>query len=174
MRKISTNPELPAHFSIQKQSYWLQLIAKKGRCKQPSSRAVFFYRNNGFTLLEVMIAVAIIAISVVSLMGLQAQSVSMADISRFQLTAALLAQKKISELELTDFETLGSETGVFESPFATYRYEVEVAALEEDDVGIPGADKLLKSIELVVSLEPETESQFYLRAIIMDNRETKK
>jgi len=149
-------------------------ISKIGYLGQPSSRRIVFHRNNGFTLLEVMIAVSIIAISVVSLMGLQAQSVSMAEISRFQLTAALLAQKKIAELELTDFETLGSETGVFESPFEDYHYGLEVAVLGEDDVGIPGADELLKSVELVVSLEPETQSRFYIRAIIMDNGGAKK
>jgi general secretion pathway protein I len=47
--------------------------------------------NRGFTLLEVMIAVALIAIALTTLLGSQSQSVSFANSAKFETMAALLA-----------------------------------------------------------------------------------
>ena len=58
--------------------------------------------QTGFTLLEVMVAVAIIAMTFVSLLGSQSQSISIAGISRFETTAAMLAREKLTELQLED------------------------------------------------------------------------
>ena len=50
------------------------------------------HRRGGFTLLEVMIAMAILAITLVAVYQSQSQSISMAGNSRFLTTASLLAQ----------------------------------------------------------------------------------
>ena len=55
--------------------------------------------NSGFTLLEVMIAMAIIAIALVAVFGSQSQSLSLANEAKFSTTAALLAQSKMAEIE---------------------------------------------------------------------------
>lgn len=128
--------------------------------------------NGGFTLLEVMIAVAIIAISIATLLGSQAQSVSMAEIARFNITASLLAQMKLSELELVDFTALESETGTFDEPYDDFQYELEVRSLAEDDSGIPDSDVVLKSVDLVINTTSETQSPYHVRSIIMDNKVT--
>ncbi|MFO7972965.1 MAG: prepilin-type N-terminal cleavage/methylation domain-containing protein [Desulfobacterales bacterium] len=55
--------------------------------------------DSGFTLLEIMVALSIIAIVLVSVYKMQAQSISMIYASKFYATAPLLAQLKIAEVE---------------------------------------------------------------------------
>ena len=66
------------------------------RCRSPRRRIV---RCGGFTLLEVMIAMAILAITLVALYQSQSQSISMATDSRFLTTASLLAQTRMAEID---------------------------------------------------------------------------
>ena len=83
-------------------------------------------RQGGFTLLEVMVAVAIIAIALTALLGSHSQSVSLAGESKFYTTASLLAQRKMAELELAGFDDLVSDGGDFGEEFPGYRWEVKV------------------------------------------------
>lgn len=55
--------------------------------------------QSGFTLLEVMVAVAIIAVAFTGVLKLHSQSLSMNTASNFYSKAPLLAQKVISEWE---------------------------------------------------------------------------
>ena len=70
-------------------------------------------KANGFTLMEVMIAMAILAIALVAVFQLQSQSISMSTDSRFMTTAALLAQSKMVEVEAGATLTNHKEDGDF-------------------------------------------------------------
>ena len=100
------------------------------------------FRRAGFTLLEVMIAMAILAISLVSVYQSQSQSISMAADSRFITTASLLAQGRMAEISAADPRTLASGNGDFGEEFPDYTWQVEVAAMDESP--------LLKRISLAV------------------------
>jgi general secretion pathway protein I len=105
-------------------------------------------KNKGFTLLEVMIAVAIIAIALTTLLGSQSQSVSFANSAKFETMAALLAQSKMSEITLQDTSALTSDSGDFGDDFPGYTWEVNVT-----DIAIPGINNIsdyLKQIDLEV------------------------
>jgi general secretion pathway protein I len=105
--------------------------------------------NRGFTLLEVMIAVAIIAIALTVLLGSQSQSVSFANSAKFETMAALLAQGKMSEIVLQETDALSSESGDFGDDYPGYAWESTVS-----DVSIPGGEVLsdyLKQIDLTVT-----------------------
>ncbi len=78
----------------------------------------------GFTLLEMMVSVTIIAIALVTLIGSQSQSVSIATISRFDTTASLLAREKMTELALGGFDDLSSGDGDFGEDFPEYTWQV--------------------------------------------------
>jgi general secretion pathway protein I len=94
------------------------------------------HQTSGFTLLEVMIATAIIAIALVAALGSQSQSVSLANEAKFATTVAFLAQKKMAELEAEEVEDVSSDTGDFGEDFPGYRWESEV-----DDASLAGSGK---------------------------------
>ncbi|MHB8770221.1 MAG: type IV pilus modification PilV family protein [Syntrophales bacterium] len=97
----------------------------------------------GFTLLEVMIAMAILAITLVTVYQSQSQSISMAANSRFLTTASLLAQGRLAQIDAADPRTVVSGNGDFGDDFPGYTWRVEVSAVEE----LP----LLKRITLTVT-----------------------
>lgn len=124
-----------------------------------------FREKRAFTLLEVMIAVAVIAMSFTALLSAQSQSLSIAARSRFESAAALLARQKLAELELSGFDSLSSGSGDFEDDFAAYHWQTEVADLTEDETGIKGSGGMLKSVELTVSRDEK--ENFIVRTMIM-------
>jgi general secretion pathway protein I len=98
-------------------------------------------KKNGFTLLEVMIAMAILAITLVVVFQSQSQSISMAGKARFETTASLLAQDKMAEIEAANPENLVSDSGNFGDDFPDYSWQVDVTETEIE---------LLKKIEVKV------------------------
>ena len=127
--------------------------------------------QTGFTLLEVMVAVAIIAMSFVSLLGSQSQSISIAGISRFETTAAMLAREKLTELQLAGFDRLGNSAGRFEDDFTDYSWQTEVRELSEDETGLTGTDGMLKLVTLEVSRGEDINQIFTVRSVIMTDIE---
>jgi general secretion pathway protein I len=82
--------------------------------------------DKGFTLMEVMIAMAILAIALVSIFQLQSQSISMATDSRFMTTAALLAQSKMVEVEARPSLSNQSESGDFGTDYPQYTWQLKI------------------------------------------------
>jgi general secretion pathway protein I len=82
--------------------------------------------DKGFTLMEVMIAMAILAIALVSIFQLQSQSISMATDSRFMTTAALLAQSKMVEVEARPSLSSQSESGDFGTDYPQYTWQLQI------------------------------------------------
>lgn len=82
--------------------------------------------RQGFTLLEVMIAMAILAIALVAVFRSQSQSISMVSEARFLTTASLLAQSKMAELERMKTQDLISGSGIFGADHPDYIWQVEV------------------------------------------------
>ncbi|MDA3902534.1 MAG: prepilin-type N-terminal cleavage/methylation domain-containing protein [Desulfuromusa sp.] len=83
--------------------------------------------NKGFSLLEVMIALAIVAIALVSLLGLSNRSILVQDTIQKVTRATLLAQQLMSEQELNvgnerlSWEPQGDD---FTAPFEEFRWQV--------------------------------------------------
>jgi general secretion pathway protein I len=83
-------------------------------------------KANGFTLIEVLIAMALLAIGLVAVFQSQSQSISMSTDSRFMTTAALLAQSKMVEVEAAAALANRSEDGDFGSDYSQYTWHLEV------------------------------------------------
>ena len=122
----------------------------------------------GFTLLEVMIAVSIIAIAFVTLIGSQSQSVSIAGYTRFAITSALLAQKQLTDIESSDFVDISSSSGDFGENYPGYSWKTEVFELSEDDTGIEGVDDILKAVNLIVTFGNDEGRTYAVRTIVMN------
>jgi general secretion pathway protein I len=85
-------------------------------------------RNNtkGFTLMEVMIAMAILAGALVVIFQSQSQSISMSTDSRFMTTAALLAQSKMAEVEAGSILDTNSKDGDFGTDYPDYTWHFDI------------------------------------------------
>jgi len=139
-----------------------------------NSRVDYYYQDmvkikaqTGFTFLEVMIAVAVIAIAFVTLIGSQSQSVSIATDSRAELMASFLAQQKLAEFESTDFDELYSDEGDFDEAFSQFRWKTEVNILTEDETGIEGSENILKTVDLIISSGDNDQVIYTVRSIVM-------
>lgn len=81
------------------------------------------FRSQGFTLLEVMVSLAIISITFPIMLSLINRQVNV-HISSERLTiGVLLAQEKMVEAELAGIPTLGQTKGDFGTRYPSYRWE---------------------------------------------------
>jgi general secretion pathway protein I len=120
------------------------------------------YRSStGFTLLEIMVATSILAIVLVSVYGMHAQTISMNFISRFQTTAPMLANKVLTETETKPVDDLVDDSGDFGKEFPGYKWRVSVKEVESEALGEIAKD--LKQIEVTVSLN-EDEDVYNIRS----------
>ncbi|MEK7826637.1 MAG: prepilin-type N-terminal cleavage/methylation domain-containing protein [Thermodesulfobacteriota bacterium] len=110
--------------------------ARRGRSPR------IFVMCGGFTLLEVMIAMAILAITLVAVYQSQSQSLSMAGGSRFLTTASLLAQSRMVQIDAADPREVAAGSGDFGEDFPDYRWQVEIGETEIE---------VLKRISLTVT-----------------------
>ncbi|MCK5243730.1 MAG: type II secretion system minor pseudopilin GspI [Desulfobacterales bacterium] len=81
----------------------------------------------GFTLLEVMVAIAILAIALVAVLRSQAHTVFVAGEARLSTTASLLAQSKLAEIESNRED---STQGDFGEDFPNYSWETSIRKTE--------------------------------------------
>ena len=107
----------------------------------------------GFSMLEVMVALAIMAIVLVAVYRMHSQTLNMAAAARFRTEAPLLAQRKLAQIESSG-EAIGPDSGDFGEDFAGYRWQVEVEDVASEALGEVGQD--LKRIDLTVSSDEGT------------------
>ena len=82
--------------------------------------------ERGFTLLEVMISLVIIATAFIVLLHSRNQSILMGDYARHMTEATLLSSQKMAEIEQEDFPDTGEEEGEFGEEHPGYRWRSEV------------------------------------------------
>ncbi len=103
----------------------------------------------GFTLLEIMVSISIIAIVLVTVYRMHTQTISMNTSVKFYTTAPLLAHGKIAELEINPLNELTDDSGNFGEEFAGYRWNVSIEDVESKFLGVTGED--LKKIDVTIS-----------------------
>jgi len=128
------------------------------RCLQPGTSNQEPATKNkqpdvGFTLLEIMVAVSIISIVLVSVYKMQAQTITMNYAARFYATAPLLAQLKIAEVEIENLGGSADDSGDFGDEFPGYRWNVVIDDIDSELLGNI-ADNL-KKIDINVSFNTD-------------------
>jgi general secretion pathway protein I len=121
---------------------------------------------SGFTLLEVMVAVAIVAIAFSAVYKLYSQAFAMNQSARFYTTATLLAQTKLAELSTQPPDDLVDDSGSFEDEFSGFNWQISVRAVEAEEVSL--SQQALRQIDIVITHEQQGES-FTLRTYRFDN-----
>lgn len=110
--------------------------------------------TRGFTLLEVMAAIAMIAVVLVAVYRLQIQTLTMSESMRFYTTAPLLAKSRADAVGLLP-DTIGfSDSGNFGEMFPGYAWRVDLESVESEYLG-EWAENLTR-IDVTVSLNDET------------------
>jgi len=115
-------------------------------------------RARAFTLLEVMVAIAILGIALLGLLGLQHQSMQSVIRAQQSTHASMLAQAVMTEAELERFPDLGHTGGNFESSFPgefpDFRWQRDVAA--------SGMFPDVRKVKVVIYYGPKLSQSFAL------------
>lgn len=117
-----------------------------------------FKNSFGFTLLEVMVALAVMSIVLVSVYRMHSQSLTMNTAARFYTLAPMLAQGKMAELEALFSGAFAQDSGDFGEQFPGYSWTASTADVSAEILGEVAED--LKKIDVSVSLN---ENQFVYR-----------
>ena len=123
-------------------------------------------RALGFTLLEVMVAVAIVTIALSAVYKLYSQAFAMNQSARFYTTATLLAETKLADLTALSPDDLGSDAGNFEDDYADYSWQVTVTEVEAEAVAL--SQQTLRQIDIEITHAQQGES-LSLRTYRFDN-----
>lgn len=115
--------------------------------------------EGGFTLLEVVICVVIIATGFIAVYSLHLQTLRSSHDIQFYTKAPLLAQQKISEIS-SDLKDASDSEGDFGEDFEGFAYKVTISAIEENETLGETAEKL-KKIDIQITLN-EGENAYYL------------
>ena len=127
----------------------------KFKCQFLRGLLGFTRTASGFTLLEVMVALAVMSIVLVSIYRMHSQSLTMNTAARFYILAPLLAQNKLAELESLSSEGFSDNSGDFGEQYPGYSWRSSVADVSSEVLGEVAND--LKRIDLTVSYN---EDQF--------------
>jgi general secretion pathway protein I len=106
--------------------------------------------QSGFTLLEIMIALAIIAVAFVSLLGLRNSDIVMHDRARAVIQATALAQQRLGDTVVGPFPELGSTEGRFDEENARYAWRQDVS---------PTPFEFAREVRVSVTWSPQQEER---------------
>lgn len=95
-------------------------------------------KGSGFTLLEVMVAVAILAVSLTVLLTFTGNTMIKSGRAERLTIAGMLAQQKMTEIEIDlekakkkrEFPDERSEDGDFDEPFEDFKWRMEIRRVE--------------------------------------------
>ena len=118
-------------------------------------------KDSGFTFLEVIVAVALLAISLTAVLGSQSQSVSLASEAKFYTTVTFLAQGKMAEIEAKGLDTWSSDSGDFGEDFPGYTWEVDVGNVSLDYP--ENVSNHLREVTLILSWGENERYQYTLK-----------
>ncbi len=80
----------------------------------------------GFTLIEMMVTLAVLAVSLVALLGLRNRTAALSAHARHVTEATLLARRQVAQISLSGFPDLGIRQGDFGERVPSYLWREEV------------------------------------------------
>ncbi len=121
----------------------------------------------GFSLVELLVAISLIALSCILLFGVQADNVDRAAEARFHSQAAMLAQRKLTELNLQEFGGLADASGDLGPGYPGMRWSLQVRPLSDEESGLAGGSGWLKLAELTLRDSAAGHYSYTVRTVLM-------
>jgi general secretion pathway protein I len=115
--------------------------------------------ETGFTLMEVMVALAVVAIALTAIYRMHTQTLFMDARGRFDTVAAMLARQKLADIDTTELADLTADSGDFGDDHPGYAWRIQTEDVSSDLLSEDGPT--LKRIIVTISFN-EGESQFDL------------
>jgi general secretion pathway protein I len=127
-------------------------------CSSRRRRALNAVR--GFTLLEVMVALAILSIALTSVYRLHSQTLTMSARARFYSQAPLLAQQKLSEIERQGVKNSQGGSGDFGQAYPHYTWTVQIEEMQSETLL---KDRKYHLARIEVSVAQDEDETYHLR-----------
>jgi general secretion pathway protein I len=104
--------------------------------------------DKGFTLMEVMVALAVVAVALTAIYRMHTQTLFMDTRGRFDTMATMLARQKLADIDTGDLGELTGDKGDFGDLHPGYTWQVETDTATSDLLKDDGPN--LKRITLTV------------------------
>jgi general secretion pathway protein I len=102
-------------------------VAHGGVLRNPSGLGRFApLAQCGFTLLEIMVALAIIGVAFVALLGLRNRDIVLHERGRAMIQATALAQQRMGDVLVGNYPDVGTSEGTFEDEQSRFVWRQEV------------------------------------------------
>jgi len=115
--------------------------------------------ENGFTLMEVMVALSVVAIAMMAVYRMHTQTLFMDARGRFDTVATLLMGQKLADIDTVEPEALTDDSGDFGDAHPGYSWRIQTEEVSSDLLKEDGPT--LKRITVTISFNGE-ESEFNL------------
>ena len=109
--------------------------------------------EKGFTLVEVMVALAIVAVALTAVYRMHTQTLFMDSRGRFDTMATMLARQKLADIDTSGPDDLLETSGDFGDPHPGYTWRIETDSVVSDLLKEDGPR--LRRITLTVALEEQ-------------------
>ena len=90
-------------------------------------------KDHGFTLLEIVICLGLIALVLVAVFHLQAQNLDLQSEAQFMTTATWLLQERLSQIQSVEEIEEGTNSGDFGKDYPDYTYKQEVSEVPDTE-----------------------------------------